>query len=298
MSKRTRSARAIAVSLLVAGGVTACGGNLFKADAPLTEDKIIQAQQGRTLWEAGLQYVKIVDVDVPGVINAHPALISSSDMRTVLGSLYVVEKKLFKKHENPLFSRSELQILSTAIANGLSQAAANEDVTFVSIGIHPGALAKERKTTTGRVFVSDDGRLNIIFNKIHEQYNDKDPYTGQEIDRRVKPLLPGTRKFDAKPEVRIVQDKGIAYFTDPKTGKVRSDWIVIDLNTVLTTAKERQSGQSGSVTPQLLEDIARNKQETRNLRHDVGTLKEVIFDLSEQIDQLKKELESLKKTQQ
>ncbi len=293
MRKIVKLGRVVAVSIILAGGITACGGGLFTPDKAPTEDDVLLGQEGRTLWESGLQYVKIVNQDISTILNEQPEAIRSDDMRTVLSSLYVTEKKLFNKTENPLFSRSELPILSTAISSGLGQAQANEDVDFVSIGIHPGALAKERKTTTGRVFISG-GRLNIIFGLVHEQYNDKDPYTKQPIDRRINPLLPGTRKFDSKPKVRISQDKGIAYYIDPKTGKERSDWIIIDIATVLATAKERKTGATGAVTPELLDDIARSKQEAGNLRQDVGNMKEVIFDMSEEIEQLKKQVEELK----
>ncbi|MDB2705226.1 hypothetical protein N9Y67_01650 [Pseudomonadota bacterium] len=293
MRKIVKLGRTIVISMMIAGGLTACGGGLFTPDKEPTEDDILLGQSGRTLWETGLQYVKIVNRDVVGGANEHPESLTSDQVRTVLSSLYVVEEKLFKTTEAPLFSRSELQILSTALSSGFAQAQSNEDINFVSIGSHSGAIAKEKKTTTGRVFISD-GRLNIVFGLIHELYRDKDIATGTEIDRRLHPLLPGKRSFDSEPEVRVALDKGQSYYLDPKTGKERSNWIVIDIATVLATAQERKAGDTGTVTPELLEDVARSKQDSANLRHDVGSMKEIIFEMSEEIESLKKQLETLK----
>lgn len=281
----------IAFSIALTGGLVGCG--MLSGDKPATDSQILMGQEGNTLWETGLQYVKIVNRDVPGIPNEQPAAISADDLRTVLGSMYVNERTGLTLSENPLFSSSELAILSTAIANGLSQAKSNEDVNFVSIGTHKGLVAKERKTTTGRVFISE-GRLNIIFGLVHEVYRDKNPVTGQEIDRRVNPLLPGTRKTDSTPAIRVALDSGQSFYLDPKTGKERGDWLVVDIATVLATAKERKTGDDGTVSPELLEDVARSKQETNNLRQDVGNMKEILFDMSGEIDRLKKEIEDLK----
>jgi hypothetical protein len=279
-----------AVSLMVAGGLSGCG---LTRDAAPTDDEIVLGQDGRTLWEARLQYVKIVDRDKPGIANEHPESITSDELRTVFSSLYVSQKSLFGETQSPVFSSAELQVLSATIPNGLSQAGPEEDITFVTIGTHKGTIAKERKTTTGRVFMSG-GRLNIVFGLVHEIYRDKDPITNQPIDRRLHPLLPGSRKFDANSGIRVALDEGQAHYVDPETGEERSDWIIIDIATVLAIAKERGSGDDGRVSPELLEDVARSKQETGNLREDVGNLKGILFDMSDEIDRLKKEIEDLK----
>ena len=283
----------IAVSVALAGGLTGCG--MLTPDKAATDAEILMTQNGRTLWESDLQYVKIVNQDMPGgIASEHPATISSDELRTVLASLTVNERTGLTLSEQPMFSASELQILSTAIASGLSQAAPNEDINFVSIGTHKGLIAKERKTNTGRVFVSG-GRLNIIFGLVHELYRTKDLATGQEVDRRLNPLLPGTRKSDSGLNTRVALDSGQSFYLDPKTGKERSDWLVIDIATVLAAAKERKTGDNGTVSPELLEDVARSKQETGNLRQDVGNLKEIIFEMNDEIDRLKQEIKDLKK---
>ncbi len=293
MRKFVKFSGVIAMSLALTTGLTACGG-MFTADKAPTEDDVLLSQDGRTLWESSLEYVKIVNRDVAGVANEHPAAISSDDLKTVLGAIYVSERIGLKRVENPLFSASELPILSTALSSGLSQADTSEDINFVSIGIHPAALAKERKTNTGRVFIRD-GRLNIVFGMVHETFRDKDLATGQEIDRRLNPLKPGSRNVEATMgSARIVLDKGQSLYQDPESGEERADWIVIDIATVLATAKARQGEDQGDISPELLEDIVRTKQETGNLNEDVNSMKEVLFEMSGEIDRLKKEIEALK----
>ncbi|MDH5357529.1 MAG: hypothetical protein OEY48_01380 [Gammaproteobacteria bacterium] len=283
----------IAVSLVLLTGMSGCGGGLFTPDKPASEADILLGQDGHTLWESNLQYVKIVNRDMAGLANEHPAALTAEELRTVLSSLYVSKRVVLKQVEDPLFSIGELQILSTAIANGLGQAQPEEDINFVTIGAHRGAIAKERKTNSGRVFISG-GRLNIIFGLVHEEFREKDRATGQEIDRRLHPLLPGTRLADSKPNIRVVLDKGQSYYLDPETGKERTDWLVIDIATVLATAKERKEGDTGDVSPELLEDVARSKQATGNLRHDVSNIKEILFELSDEIERLKQQIEELK----
>jgi hypothetical protein len=281
-------------SLIFAGALSGCGGgSLFTPDKPDTEEEVLLGQEGRMLWQAKEQYVKIVDRDVPGLANDHPTAITSEELRTVLGSVYVADSAIIGTTQNPMFSLGELQILSPALSSGFSQVQSDEDMAFVSIGIHPSALAQERKTNTGRVFISG-GRLNIIFGKIHEQYLDFEKRTGNKVDRRLNPLLPGKRSASAEPPTRMVLDEGQSFYLDPETGKERIDWIVIDIKTVLAVAAERGSGDDGRVSPELLEDVARSKQETGNLREDVGNLKGILFDMSDEIDRLKKEIEDLK----
>lgn len=282
----------LAMSIALTGGLTGCG--MLSVDKAETDAEILMGQEGRTLWESGLQYVKIVNQDsMTGLANEHPAAISSDELRTVLGALYVNERTGFTTSETALFSASELQILSTAISSGLSQAAPNEDINFVSIGSFKGLIAQERKTNSGRVFMSG-GRLNIIFGLTHELYREKDLATGQEIDRRINPLLPGKRKSDSNLSTRVALDSGQSFYLDPETGKERSDWLVIDIATVLATAKERKTGEDGTVSPELLEDVARSKQETGNLQQDVGNMKEILFEMSDEIDRLKQEIKDLK----
>jgi len=283
--------------LALTGGLTGCGG-MFTSDRPKSGEELLQGQDGKTLWEAqvGLQYVKIANQDSSAIPNEQPIILSSDEMRTVLSSLYVTETVRFKQVELPLFAIGELQVLSTTLASGLAQAQPGEDVTFVTIASHPGTFADERKTNSGRVFMSG-GRLNIIFGMIHEEFREIDKQTGVEIDRRLHPLRPGTRNSDSDPAVRIALDKGQSYYLDPRTGKERTDWIVIDIATVIATAAERKAGDQGDVSPELIKDVAQSKQDAGNLRQDVNNIEEMIFDMNAEMDRLKRKIEELEAAQ-
>jgi chromosome segregation ATPase len=70
---------------------------------------------------------------------------------------------------------------------------------------------------------------------------------------------------------------------------------VIDIPTVLATMAGRTAeSNEGFLSPELKEDIARNKQETKNLRQDMANIKEVLFEMSDKLDKLQKELHTLK----
>lgn len=279
---------AMVLSVALTMGLTGCGGS------PKKSGEIEVAQTGDVLFEAGLQFVRIEERDAPGVTNDHPVAITSDEMRTVLESVYVQETTLFKERQAPMFSPGEVQILGSTLSSGFGRLESNQDLTFVMLGVHPGLVAKERLTNSGRVFMSG-GRLNIVFGKAHEEFREKDRYTGQEIDRRINPLLPGTRKSEAQLTVPLVLDQGQSYYIDPETGKERRDWLVIDIATVLAVAAERElENADGMISAELKEDIARNKQDAKNLREDMANIKEVLFEMSDKLEQISRELDALK----
>jgi hypothetical protein len=276
----------IALSMAMTVGLSACGNPFSKKSS--NDNEVVMSQSGPTLWESNLQYVRLVERDQPGT-NQHPLPINSDEMREILSSMYVNQRVLLRTQQVPLFSPGELQILSSTLAQGLSRAQPNEDITFVTLGVHAGAIAAERKTNSGRVFIDNNGRLNIIFGLVHQEYRDKDQITGQDIDRRVNPLLPGSRRSDSRPATQVVLDNGQSYYE--VDGSERSDWLIIDIPTVLATAAERKGQDTGALTPEMREEIARTKRQTDNLTDDVANIKEVLFEMSEQLEQLKQQLE-------
>lgn len=271
----------LSLILILSMGLAGCSNPFKRSSGTPVANKV--------LWEAtDFQYVKIVNSDTPNPANSHPSGISEKDMRTILSSLYLSEQVLIKRVESPLFSVGEQQVLSRALTQGLNLAQANEDVNFVTIGSHLGALGSARKTTSGRVFLQN-GKLNIIFGLTHQVYYKKDKTTQQEIDRRTNPLLPG---FRASPSTeltgQIALDSGMNFHIDPQTGKERRDWLVIDIATVLAAARNKeQENLDGAISPEMREEIARNSQTVRNLKQDIGNLKEMLFDLQAEMDALK-----------
>lgn len=281
---QTRSLLSLSLILMLSIGLAGCSNPLKRSSKPASA-----AVVNGVLWEASdYQYVKVVKSDIANPANSHPAGVSQADMRTILSSLYVSERIVLKRVENPLFSIGEQQVLSEALSRGLGFAKAGEDVNFVTIGSHPSSLGSSRKTNSGRVFIQN-GKLNMIFGIVHETYTKKDKATQQEIDRRTNPLLPGFRTaVSSKMNGKIALDTGLNFHIDPRTGKERNDWLVIDIPVVLAAMRSKeQDAANGNLSPEMREAIARNSQTVRNLKQDVGNLKEMVFDLQAELDALK-----------
>ena len=69
--------------------------------------------------------------------------------------------------------------------------------------------------------------------------------------------------------------------------------MVIDIPTVLATAQERAGdANEGLITPELREDIARNKRDNQILRDDMANIKEILFEMSAEIEALREELKA------
>lgn len=288
MRGNVKSSRLLMLGLAMMIGLAGCG-NPFSSDRD-DGDEIIERSDGRVLWESNLEYVKIVNRDMSGPSNSHPADLSREDVRTLLESLYVNQRVLLRQTQVPVFAESELQILSDSLSRALANAESSEDVTFVTLGTHQGTIARERKSNSGRVFIDQDGRLNIIFGLLHEEYREKDQYTGQDIDRRVNPLKPGMRRSESDLDRQIAMDNGLAFHQED--GEERRDWVVMDIDTVLATARERTGQDEGTLTPEIRETIESNQRQTRNLEAEMGELKELMFDMSGEIERLREELQN------
>lgn len=273
--------------------LAACGGS------PATKERVEGGEKGRVLWEAGEQYVRL-DSNAKAVANQHPAAVTAEEMRTILESILVPERRFISKQLNPVFSPGEVQVLSVALSQGLALAQPNQDITFVTIGSHQGTFAKVRKANTGRVFFKND-KLHIIFGMLHHEVRDQDRQTGAQVDRRLNPFVVGSRRFETKLSSTVALEEGQAFYLDPESGEEREDWLVLDIPSVL--AKSGDDAVEGQVDSALREEIARSKQETENLKEDLANVKEVLFELKEDLLELRQgnyatiedRLQSLKK---
>jgi hypothetical protein len=207
---RNRAGWIIAMLLAMLGGVAGCATTgTGRGDVRV-----------RTIWEAGDQYVAIQKQDrqAGGAVtaNAHPADVSADRLRSMLES---VEVRLPGEGKGVrLFNDDELPTLTEHFHEGLASAGPDEDVTFAVIGHYPVLMGvlKERMVTTGRLYCQD-GRLNIIFGDVHR-------YMKENEDRRLHPLLPGSRSSAASGEWTLATKPG----GEPFTVK-RPDWIEFPL---------------------------------------------------------------------
>lgn len=262
---------------LLALGLVACSGG------SVTKKGVDGSEEGRTLWEADKQYVRLVSNN--GVAdNQHPVNFTAEEIRIVLESLAIPERHFFQKELTPVFSPEEVQVLSAALAQGLALAQPNQDITFLTIGLHQGIFTDVRKANTGRVFFKND-KLNIIFGMLHYEIRDTDLQTGAQIDRRLHPFVVGSRLSEADLPIPVALKEGQTFYLDPESSKERKDWVVLDVPTIVAQAKDNMSG--GPVSSDLLEEVARNKRVTQNLKEDLADVKEVLFELEIALQELR-----------
>mgnify|MGYP005839070371 CR=1 FL=1 len=270
----------ITVSILLTASLSACSLDLFDRE-PQSEATPIESRQ--KVWQSGQQYVEIVSAEATS--NQHPVIITEQVLKTVLSSLYVKERFILRSYRNPVYSVREQQILSTALANALKQARRDEDVTFMMLAMHPDAFGNKQKVNSGRIFIDDAGRLNIIFAALHEDYSGTDSISDLSIATRRQ----GT-------DLNAVIDLGIGqtFYVDPNTGEQRQDWVMIDIPAVLANKQDSSITNTRYVSPELLQDVAQGKQEAGNLRQEVSSMKEVLFELTDEVQRLRKEVKELK----
>ena len=176
------------------------------------------AADRKNIWQRLDQFVAIEKQDSakgsPPPPNDQPAQLSADTIRATLGMLSIMLKE--SENPTPLFTEGELTALGSALAQGLSQARPDEDVTFAIIGLHPSLLGlKSPMVTTGRLFFSK-GRLNLILGSVHDPVSDRD-------DRRLKPFIPGSRASVPDVSWRVATATG----EQIQTANGRPDWLTL-----------------------------------------------------------------------
>jgi hypothetical protein len=270
----------MSIAVLLSGGLTGCSMNPFANEA--TPNIESTSQQGQTIWSSGKQYVRLVDSDAASENNHHPAVISAQDLKTILASIYITEGFVLKNDKIPAFSAGEQQLLSSALSQALARVSQNEDVTFATTATYSSTFTEQQKSNSGRVFMSANGRLNIIFGLLHADY-----------ENSASSLFAGKRNREVTLESALSLQPGQHFHIDPNTGLERTDWLVIDTPRLLAQAKNTMSNGS-YVNSELLQDVSKSKQETGNLKQDVSKIKEIIFELTDEVERLKREVEQLK----
>ena len=140
-----------------------------------------KAQNSTYVWKKGKQYIAIVEtIPVKGrnkKNTIHPINISESTILNSLNKLnYVVLEKKGKRSDlKPVFSESNIDLLSRKIPEALKRATRNQDILFEVFQLRKKfwILPTTVDTTAGYLFI-EPGRINIIFEKINEDYQGYD----------------------------------------------------------------------------------------------------------------------------
>jgi hypothetical protein len=232
----TAAGRAVVILLLAALLVGGC--SVFGEKPGTKQD---QSGGTHTVWQYVDQYIRIAHQDVeegqiPPQPNAHPVKLSVKEIQSLLGSL---EVRLAEGDQPvPVFTDAELAILGDAVSKALAEASPHQDVVVAIAGYHGvmfGTL-KVRRLTTGRIFFQDE-KLHVIFREIQGEYDDKE-------DRRMHPLVPGSRLAPQAHMWRLALTPGVEFVQS--RGTLRSDWVAIDTETVLARVAEADRRQQGN----------------------------------------------------
>ncbi|MEO0424127.1 MAG: SHOCT domain-containing protein [Pseudomonadota bacterium] len=176
-------------------------------------------------------------------LNEHPVELSPDDLKPILQAITVRADGLFSNNElETLFSPQQATLLAGQIAKGLQLAGPDQDVTFVmQRRSRRLVLLSGLALTSGRIFFAD-GKLNIIIGELDRQRN-------REFERlfdttgAVQPyaLSSGTRKRNSGAlKGQLLAYEGLSNQVTSK-GKVRTDWILIDVPLALDSLEAQPS---------------------------------------------------------
>ncbi|EIJ44297.1 hypothetical protein BegalDRAFT_3487 [Beggiatoa alba B18LD] len=207
------------------------------------------------------QYVRLAPNEGASA-NQHPAEFTTDRIRAILAPLQVERDKT----TIPIFEDRELDILSPAIATGLSRATPAEDVTFAIIGMHRGLISNENRVTTGRIFYQA-GALQLVFGDLHAEID-------YSQDRRLHPFIAGSRYKNTATTWKIVPQTGLT---------VQQAQISIAVDAFVQAAQQRAlsrempeklAGETQKVsaeTARLTEEVSQLKAEVQTLRQSPNT---------------------------
>ena len=222
---------------------------------PLVSDDTSRVTQFVSKLQLG--YVRIERIEEGAPPNDQPYAITATQLRTLL------EKLESKKGESePIFNADELADITGPLSTALAKAGPREDVTFAVSGKH-GAFFQSKTVTTGRLFVKN-GAVNIVFNEIHGDFEDRFRATGW-----LGPFIPGSRNKPANQSV--VATPGVTY-----GAANRQDWIQLAQNTVppAPTSRTSPAATGGSAAPaDAYQDIERRLTLLKGLK-DKGLITE------------------------
>ena len=159
--------------------ISSCGiKKSWEESGVYTSDKSLQSTY---IWKKGKQYIAIVQrISVRGRNNKnaiHPINISQNTIFNSFSKINyrILEKDGKKSDLRPVFSKGNIELLSKRIPEALKQANKNQDILFEVFQLRKKfwILPTTVDTTAGYLFI-EPGRINIIFEKINEDYQGYD----------------------------------------------------------------------------------------------------------------------------
>ena len=159
--------------------ISSCGiKKSWEESGKYTVDKSLPSTY---IWKKGKQYIAIVQTIPVGGRNKkntiHPINISQNTISNSFSKINyrILEKGGKRSNLHPVFSKGNIELLSKRIPEALKQANKNQDILFEVFQLRKKfwILPTTIDTTAGYLFI-EPGRINIIFEKINEDYQGYD----------------------------------------------------------------------------------------------------------------------------
>ncbi len=260
------------------------------------------------IWETGFNlYFKYAKQDTSKYgKNDHPVELDAKRISTALKALKFLDKDFISGETiSPVFSASQINLLSKQLSKGLINAKPGQDIIFVLAGSSRKLIVLKRKSfTTGRAFYKE-GKLNIILGDYDLTRNDAfeaavDP-AGSGIINYSFNFGKRSKSSRALSKVTLVNAPGIE---NKNLRKLRQDWFVIDVELAAESYLARKYEKENPVTRQdeqskiqaaiaakerrqLRAEIARMRKEQKessSVKSAEKTVKERLNELKELLD--------------
>lgn len=209
------------------------------------------------IWQSRDQFVRIVPREAvaaaPAPGNDHPVKIPIPVLRRTLARPTVTDHETGKPA--PLFSETELGLLSEQISAGLERCTGGEEIVFAVYGYPPAlmGLVREERVTTGRVF-HRGGELNLILGMVHQRMN-------RNEDRRLAPFILGSRLSPARLDRTVIP--GSSASARPLK---RADWLAFNISAEPAVEPLRETPRPDATLPPAGDRPGERSLEERLLR--------------------------------
>lgn len=207
----------------------------------------------RVVWEAGLDYISLVDLESGQPLNDHPVSLNATDVYTLLSSIRFranqsgnfltgwlddADNETFSDH---FFNESELRKLAPAISRALAMAKPSQDVIFSVTGRHAAALGSRSLTSTGRIFFKD-GAFNFILGEAYVDIEKRYRRAGLPSDVPSKVDMRELKAFKLKSGTRsdtITKSIELTPYNAIERVNTRTDWVRIDQDALTDMTVQR-----------------------------------------------------------
>jgi hypothetical protein len=238
------------------------------------------------VWKIGLnQYLKYSNQDSKKFgSNEHPIELNEKEIGYALKALEFEEKSLlsFTEETKPVFTALQLKVLSQYISQGLKKAKPDQDIIFVLEKSENRLLGmKDKRFHAGRIFYKDQ-KLNIIMGEY-------DFFRSEAFEKAYDPGGQSAVPYNFNFGKRTRQSKAFDDITITITGvdnkrlngKVRSDWLVIDLKTAANayiTGENKRQNPVTAADKKLEAEAAKLAKQRREMRAEMARMRKEVQD--------------------